>query len=93
MSSWLRTQLCRPDANGLAEAVPQVHEVGDDQALALLRFEPARQQSRADAAFDSRDLRFDQCALAIPVFVPECMDALVLDVPNEMIVPARDRLV
>lgn len=45
------------------------------------------QNGRADAAFDSQDLRFDECALAVPGFVPEYVDALVLDVPNERVVP------
>ncbi|MGF6980372.1 hypothetical protein QFZ94_008889 [Paraburkholderia sp. JPY465] len=41
--SWLQTQLGIFDANGLAEAVPQIHEVRDNHALALLRFGFARQ--------------------------------------------------
>ncbi len=93
MPSWLLTQLCIFDANRSAECIPQVQQIADDHALTLLRFESTRQQSRSDATLDPRDLRFDPCALAVPVFVPECMDALVLDVPNEMVVPACRRLV
>ncbi|WP_232450812.1 hypothetical protein, partial [Burkholderia ubonensis] len=72
----MQTQLCIFDANRSAECIPQVQQIADDHALTLLRFESARQQSRADAALDSRDLRFDQRALAVAVFVPECMNAL-----------------
>ena len=50
MPSLLRAQLCNFDANRSAECIPQVQQIADDHALTLLRFESARQQSRADAA-------------------------------------------
>ena len=53
----LRTQLCIFDANRFAEGVPQVNEVGDDHAFALLRGDLLRQQGCANASLDARDLR------------------------------------
>ncbi|MFM0515349.1 hypothetical protein [Paraburkholderia sp. RL17-373-BIF-A] len=74
----LRTQLSIFDANAPAEGIPQVQQVGDDPAFVLLRLDPARQQTRTDTALDARDLRLDERALAVAIFVAKRMDALFL---------------
>ncbi len=58
LSGWvgvpvLQTQLRIFDANRFAEGVPQVDDVGDDHAFALLRCKLLRQQTLANATFDA----------------------------------------
>ena len=73
-----RTRLCIFDADRLAKGVVQVNEVSDDEAFALLRGDLLRQQGRANASLDARDLRFDPRAQAIAVFLVERINAFVL---------------
>src|SRR6201995_5195706 len=74
LSGWvrvpvLRTRLSIFNANASAKRVPQVHEVGDDYAFAFLRRQFLRQQTLADAALDARDLRLDQRAHTVAIFL------------------------
>ena len=55
----MQTDLGCLDTNTPAEGVPQVDEIGDDDAFTFLRFDFVRQQGFANATFDTRDLRFD----------------------------------
>lgn len=55
--------------------IPEVNDIGDDDALGLLRFDFLGQQGRADASLDAGDLRLHQGARAIAVFFVEGIDA------------------
>jgi hypothetical protein len=84
----LWTQLSIFDANRPAERIPQVDDVGDDDALALLRRDLLRQQGGANASLDARDLRLDARAQAVAVFLVERINTLVLDVFDELVCPS-----
>jgi hypothetical protein len=75
-----------------AERVPQVHEVGDDDTLVLLRGEFLRQQTLADAALDVRDLRLNQRAHTIAIFPLKGLSSFLLDVSGDLVMPACFRL-
>lgn len=85
----LRTQLSIFDANRSAEGIPQVDDVGNDDALALLRRDLLRQQGGAKASLDARDLRLDARAKAVAEFLVERINTLFLDVFDELVMPAR----
>jgi hypothetical protein len=84
---WTRVRIF--DTNRLAEGVPQVNEVSDDEAFAHLRSGLLRQQGRANASLDARDLRFDSRAQTIAVFLVERINAIVLNVFDDLVMPAR----
>src|SRR5260370_30474921 len=84
----LRTQLCIFDGNRPPKRIPQVNDVGDDHALAFLGRDFLRQQGRADASLDTGDLRLNQGAQPISIFLAKRINAaFFLDVANDLIVP------
>src|SRR6201995_4106143 len=96
LSGWvrvpvLRTRLSIFNANASAKRVPQVHEVGDDYAFAFLRRQFLRQQTLSDAALDARDLRLDQLAHTVAIFLLKGMNSFLLDVSGFVRMGASSR--
>src|SRR5260370_28549951 len=71
----LRTQLCIFDGNRPPKRIPQANDVRDDHALAFLGRDFLRQQGRADASLDTGDLRLNQGAQPISIFLVKRLNA------------------